>query len=153
MANTKRSAKQNWRLCLTALLIIGVALLYRAFYPPLPSWIKAPPGSSVEVSRRFFSFMWGPQYYYRIHSLLPAQQTADYMVGRPPFPQQQHPEGRLALPVRSSDMSGWALSRTGNFVAIYYNPVGPEGTEIHTTTRIWPEASGSTIEYYCESSF
>jgi hypothetical protein len=152
-AKVKFTARRLWLITLLGLLLFVTGLSYRAVYPPLPSYLKVPDGSRVQVSRRFLTFLWGPEYYCRVHSPLPARQTANYMSESLGYSEQALEATKLTL--QSERMNGWELKRSGNYFAVSYfpNEIRDEGMLVYSTMRVWPEPNGSTIEFYYWTNF
>ena len=132
-------------------LVVGATVFYRAIYPPLPTYLKFPPGSSLIVSRRFHPFISGPKYYCLVRSPLKAQQTANYIMKSSLW----RPAVEVLEDKQPSSMNGWALKRNGTFIDVDYEPIGSsvEGGEVQSLTHVWHEANGSTIEFYLQTDF
>jgi hypothetical protein len=155
VVKVKGTTRKKWLLCVLFVLIVGAAFVYREFHPPVPDWIKAPPRSSVLVSRRFHSFMWGPEYYCRLHSPLSAWETAKFMRDSSQVPNQELIATQDERLSRRGWANGWGLERSDRYIRVDYSPVEIQntGTEVYGSLRIWPEERGSTIEFYYETSF
>jgi hypothetical protein len=150
MVEPKHSTQKAWLLALGCLLAL-VAAVYFWLHPPLPSYLKVPPGSQVRVSRRFFTIV-GPDIYCRIHSPLDAWQTARYMRQSSGFPEQRLAADRLRQPV-GKQMEGWGSQSAGSFISLNYAPdeMRSGRGEVHSLMRVWPEPQGSMIEFYLET--
>lgn len=145
MAKFKRQAWQKWIIGFIALSFFSAIAIHRVLHPPLPSYFKPPPGSSVEMSRQFYGILQNPQYFCRVYSPLSLNQTMTYM-------KKSCEDAPFAM--KDKTMNGCGLKRQARFVDTGYLPKNAHiGGEVSSVMRFWHEFTGTTIEFYVESGF